>query len=197
MLISFRKRWYENTQDKICNSSLDLFKSTRLTLRYADSDDIEELMTVATRGVLTVAQVYDLEIPEEKIFIGAFIKILNLLPELKTLKMHSLSYYEPRILYSEELFISSSTEDTSKITNVCLEKMNEILRIFFSVGIMSLYGMSQKDCNDRLCLLCFRIPTVDDEMIRKLKRMINFEKLLFNYTIKRVADFIYIEWEEF
>ncbi|CAF4549079.1 unnamed protein product, partial [Rotaria sp. Silwood2] len=55
----------------------------------------------------------------------------------------------------------------------------------------------KEDCNDRLCLLCFRIPTVDDEMIRKLKRMINFEKLLFNYTIKRVADFIYIEWEEF
>ncbi|CAF2902024.1 unnamed protein product, partial [Rotaria sp. Silwood2] len=196
----YRKRCYENTQDKICNSSLDLSKSTRLTLRYTDSDDIEELMTVATRRVLTVAQVYDLEIPEEKIFIGALIKILNLLPEVNTLKIHSLSLYEPRILNSEELFIFSSTEDTSKITNVYLEKMNEIeefsflselcpymeylkvdyiKHMDFKFFLRYIFKKIKEDCNDRLCLLCFRIPTVDDEMIRKLKRMINFEKLLF------------------
>ncbi|CAF4289127.1 unnamed protein product, partial [Rotaria sordida] len=114
----YRKRWYENIQDKICNSFLDLSKSIRLTLKYIDSDDIENLLKVATRRILTVAQVYNLEIPKEKFFIGALIRIVNLLPEVNTLKIHSLSLYEPRMLNSKELFIFSSIEDTSKITNI-------------------------------------------------------------------------------
>ncbi|CAF4973866.1 unnamed protein product, partial [Rotaria sp. Silwood1] len=214
----YRKRWYENTQDKICNSSRDFSKSIRLTLKNVDSDDIEKLLTIATRRVLTVAQVYDLEIPKEKIFIGTLIEIVNLLPEINTLKIHSLSLYEPRMLNSEERCTFSSIKDTSKITNVYLEKMNEIeefsflselcpymesfkvdyiKHIDFKFVLRYIFKKIKEDCNDCLCVLCFRIPTVDDEMIRKLKRMINFEKILFNYTIKRVTDYIYIEWEEF
>ena len=52
--------------------------------------------------------------------------MVDLLPELNTLKIHSLSLYEPRMLNSEELITLSSLEDTSKITKVYLEKMNEI-----------------------------------------------------------------------
>ncbi|CAF3939938.1 unnamed protein product [Rotaria sp. Silwood2] len=197
----YRKRWYENTQDKICNCSRDLFKSTRLTLKYSDSDDNKKLVTIATKRILTVTQVYDLEILEEKYFIGALIKIINLLPE-------NVKF--------EERFIFSSIEDTSKITNVYLEKMNEIEEFSFlselcpymkslkvdyikymdvKFVLRYIFKKIKEDCNEHLCLLCLHIPTVDDEMIGKLKRMINFEKLLFNYTIKRVADHMYIEWE--
>ncbi|CAF1443219.1 unnamed protein product [Rotaria sordida] len=214
----YRKRWYENIQDKICNSFLDLSKSIRLTLKYIDSDDSEKLLKVATRRILTVAQVYNLEIPKEKFFIGALIRIVNLLPEVNTLKIHSLSLYEPRMLNSKELFMFSSIEDTSKITNVYLEKMNGIeefsfllelcpymksfkvdyiKHIDFKFVLRYIFKTIKEDCNDYLCLLCFRIPTVDDEMIRKLKRMINFEKILFNYTIRQISDYIYIEWKEF
>ncbi|CAF2573922.1 unnamed protein product [Rotaria sp. Silwood2] len=194
----YRKRWYENTQDKICNCSRDLFKSTRLTLKYSDSDDNKKLVTIATKRILTVTQVYDLEILEETYFIGALIKIINLLPE-------NVKF--------EERFIFSSIEDTSKITNVYLEKMNEIEEFSFlselcpymkslkvdyikymdvKFVLRYIFKKIKEDCNEHLCLLCLHIPTVDDEMIGKLKRMINFEKLLFNYTIKRVADHIFI-----
>ncbi|CAF1303611.1 unnamed protein product [Rotaria sordida] len=157
---------------------------------------------------------YDLEISKEKFFIGTLIKIVNLLLKVNTLKIHFLPLYEPRMLNSKELFIFSSIEDTSKITNVYLEKMNEIEEFSFLLELCPnmksfkvdyikhidlkfvlryIFKTITEDCNDYLCLLCFRIPTVHDEMIRKLKRMINFENFLFNYTIKHISDYTYIE----
>jgi hypothetical protein len=157
-----------------------------------------------------------LEIPEEKVHTSVLIEAVNLLPELNTLKIRSLSLYEPRMLNSEELITLSSTEDTSKITSVYLEKMNEIKEFYFLLELcpyMEYFKVDyikymdfkfvlryilkriKDDCNDYLCLLCFRIPTADDEMIKKLKRMIKLEKLLLNFTIERVVDNIYLEWE--
>jgi hypothetical protein len=154
-----------------------------------------------------------LEILSENVHSNVLLETVNSLPELNTLKIHSLSLYEPRMLNDEELIILSSIEDTSQITKVYLEKMNEIKELDFLFELCPhmeylkldyIKHMDFKfvfryiikhDCNDYLHLLCFRIPTAGDEMIIKLKRMIHFEKLLFNYTIKRVADNIYIEWK--
>jgi hypothetical protein len=202
-----RKRWYEYTQEKIYS------KSTRLTITHIYHD---ELVRRNTRRVLTIAQIYHLEIPEEKVPVSTLIEAVNLLPELETLKIHSLSLYEPRSLNSEELIILSSIEDTSQITKVYLETMNEIKefdfllelcpymvflkidyikRMDFKFLLRYIVKKIEDDGNDYLRLLCFRIPTADDEMIQKFKRMIRCEKLLFNFTIKRVADNIYLEWE--
>jgi len=43
------------------------------------------------------------------------------------------------------------------------------------------------DHNNHLQLLCFHVPTADDEIIKKL------EKITFNETIKRVMNYIYLE----
>ncbi|CAF2946029.1 unnamed protein product [Rotaria sp. Silwood2] len=104
----YRKRWYEN-----CNSIPDLTKFTRLTLTYILPDSLHESVIVDIKRVLTIAQVYHLEIPEENIFIGALIEALNLVPELNTLKIYSLSLYEPRNLSFEEYMILCSIEDIS------------------------------------------------------------------------------------
>jgi hypothetical protein len=45
------------------------------------------------------------------------------------------------------------------------------------------------DRNNHLRLLCFHVPTADDEMIKQL------EKKIFNCTIKRVMDYIYLEFK--
>ncbi|CAF3868515.1 unnamed protein product [Rotaria sp. Silwood1] len=50
------------------------------------------------------------------------------------------------------------------------------------------------DCNEHLRLLCFRVPTAD-ETIEKLNRMINLEKLPWNFKIKRIAENLYFEWK--
>ncbi len=43
-------------------------------------------------------------------------------------------------------------------------------------------------------LLSIRVSALDDKIIAQLIRMINSEKLLFNYTIKRILDHIYLQW---
>ncbi len=198
------------------NSSVEYSKSARLKLKYIDFDACEESMIIYTTRVLTIAQIYHMEIPEENVHIGALIQAVNLFPEVNTLKIHSLSLYEPRMLNSEELLILSSTEDTSKITKVYLEKMTEIGEFYFLLKLcpyMEYFRVDyikhtdfkfvlryiikklKDECNDYLHLLCFHIPTADDEMIKKLKTMIYSEKLLFNFTIKRVVDNIYLEWK--
>ncbi len=51
------------------------------------------------------------------------------------------------------------------------------------------------DSNDYLRSLCFQIPAADDQLIQNLKRMINSEKLLVDYTIRREFETIYFQWK--
>ncbi|CAF1310774.1 unnamed protein product [Rotaria sordida] len=47
--------------------------------------------------------------------------------------------------------------------------------------------------NHQLRLLCVHVRAIDDEMIEKLHKMIYFEQLLTNYTIKRISDDMYLQ----
>ncbi|CAF4684268.1 unnamed protein product, partial [Rotaria sp. Silwood2] len=87
----YRKRWYEYTHDKIINSSTDIFKSNRLILQYIFPDQFDELINIKIKRVLTVVQIYHLETLEEDISIDNLIQIINSLPDLISIKIHSLS----------------------------------------------------------------------------------------------------------
>jgi len=50
-------------------------------------------------------------------------------------------------------------------------------------------------CNHQLRLLCFSIQAADDQMIKTLQTMITFEKLLLDYTIKRIQKNVYLQWK--
>jgi hypothetical protein len=112
-----------------------------------------------------------------------------------------------RLIFTDILL---SREDTSKITKVYLEIMMEITDIYFLMilcpymnylkigfindmdGKLFLRQMLNKinsEHNKYLRLLCFRIPAADDNIIRKLK------KLIADYSIRRVCDKIYLQWK--
>ncbi|CAF1493698.1 unnamed protein product [Rotaria sordida] len=182
----YRKRWYEyDTQHKNVNST-QYSKSNRLTLTFVPSDECLELFIVDINRVLSLVQIYYLEIPKEKIFIGILLQIIDLLPELNSLKLHSLSLSEPRVLCEEEVDILTSTEDTRRINNMNVE-----------LFVQNILEKINAEHNDHLRLLCFHIPTADDEMIKKLHKMIDVKKLLSDYTIKRVQKNIYLQWKLF
>ncbi|CAF2855218.1 unnamed protein product [Rotaria sp. Silwood2] len=127
-----------------------------------------------------------MKISQENVDVRTLIEVLSLFTELTTLKIHSLSLHEPTMLNSEELFILFSTEDTSKVTKVYLEIMNDIedfnfllklcpymkyfkvdsiKRIDFKFVLRYIFQKIKDDINDNLRLLCCPIPTTDDEMI--------------------------------
>ncbi|CAF3684731.1 unnamed protein product [Rotaria sp. Silwood1] len=212
----YKKRWYEYIQDHILNSSVEYSKSTRLTIKYIDLYDFDEIIKMIMAHVLTIAQIYHLEISEENVYVNALIGIISLLPELTTLKIHSLSLHKPIVLGSKELFSNLSMNYTSKIRKVYLQTMYEIQefsillnlcpymeylkvdyteKMDFKFVLRYILKKIKYDCNEHLRLLCFRVPTADDETIIKLNRMINLEKLPWNFKIKRVAENLYFEWK--
>ncbi|CAF4840698.1 unnamed protein product, partial [Rotaria sp. Silwood2] len=92
-------------------------------------------MTINIIHILTVAQIYHLEISEENVHVAALIEAVSLLSELTTLKIHSLSLHESRTLNSEELLTLASMEDRSKITKVYLKMMNDIEEFYFPLEL--------------------------------------------------------------
>jgi hypothetical protein len=101
----------------------------------------------------------------------------------------------------------------NKITEVYLEQLNDFKELDFllelcgyvkHLHINSLPNINiesfireillriRGDSNE--CLLCLRIPTVDDQLIEKLKKIIDSNARLVDFTIKRVVDTIYLQW---
>ena len=79
--------------------------------------------------------IYHLEIAEEKIFIGLLIQIIDCLPLLGSIKIHSLSLYGSRNLTEKEIEIFSLIEGTSIITKVYLQNMIEFYDIHFLMAL--------------------------------------------------------------
>ena len=45
-----------------------------------------------------------------------------------------------------------------------------------------------------LCSLCLTIPNADEEIVHQLQKLIDSEKLLTNYMIKRICNNILLKW---
>jgi hypothetical protein len=62
--VSFRKRWYQ--QPNVDNTTIELIKSTLLSLSYIYTDQSYELIIMHIETILGVTQIHHLEISEEK-----------------------------------------------------------------------------------------------------------------------------------
>jgi hypothetical protein len=61
--------------------------------------------------------------------------------------------------------------------------------------VRQMLNIINSEHNQYLRLLCFCVPAADDKIIRKLEKMINTEKLIVDYSIKRVCNRIYLQWK--
>ncbi|CAF5059390.1 unnamed protein product [Rotaria sp. Silwood1] len=211
----YKERWYEyDTQHKIRNFSNKCSKSMRIVLMSFTAEQDFDLLSENIRHVLTVAQIYHLKI-SNKLFNGALIELLYLLPELDSLQISSISLSHWRYLSVDEVELDSISKK-SRITKVCLDKMFTIEEINFLIEICPhmtylkvnfinnidtelfvrfiLTEMIRKS-NYQLRLLSFHVAAASDETIEKLIKMIDYEKLLLNYKIQRIFENIYLQWK--
>ncbi|CAF5174154.1 unnamed protein product, partial [Rotaria sp. Silwood1] len=87
----YKERWYEyDTQHKIRNFFNKCSKSMRIVLMSFTAEQDFDLLSENIRHILTVAQIYHLKI-SNKLFNGALIELLYLLPELDSLQISSIS----------------------------------------------------------------------------------------------------------
>ena len=89
--VPFDLGWYDYVQGNIFNCFIEFEKSTQLTVVNSGRDYLYAIITIDIRRILSIAQVYHLEITGKMVFTGELIKLVNILPELDTSKIHSLS----------------------------------------------------------------------------------------------------------
>jgi hypothetical protein len=163
--------------------------------------------------VITELQITHLIIECPNIFIGVLIELLLLLPNLDSLKVYSLSLLKPRCLLKAEVAILRLILVNNNITKVNLERINELAEVQFLIDLCPRMQYFEVNCSNEIdfkllvrfilmktnrCIshlrtLCLSNKEANDEMIKGLQVMINFEQLLHDYTITFIDKKIYIQ----
>jgi hypothetical protein len=156
--------------------------------------------------ILPIIKIYHLKICMQ-ISNDLLIKILPSFIYLDSLTLSSL--------FLSRNFDKNKTIQCDSITKIYLEIFNDINELNFLMKIspqmiyLKIHRINniniqtflryilrkiQNESNIYLRLLSIRVSTIDDKIIAQLIQMINSEKLLSNYTIKRCLDHIYLHW---
>jgi hypothetical protein len=105
--VSRRKRSYE--QPNVDNTKIELTKSIRLSISYISPDEYYELIIRNITIILSATSIYHLEISQKQILIDIIIQITNVLSQVTTMKLHSLSLDQAEYSETEELLVFPST----------------------------------------------------------------------------------------
>jgi hypothetical protein len=165
--------------------------------------------------VSTTTTIYHLELCRQ-VHIRTLIKILDNLPSLDSLKIYSLLILKPKRLSSKEKQYISVITETNQITKIYLEKLKTFEEIFSLIDLFPqmkylqigftnnihiqlfiqniLKKILNKSSNLQLRSLCLCTPLADDHIVKNIQNIIDQEKLIFDYRIKRVWNDIYLQW---
>ena len=202
----FRNRWYN-----YINSFIEY---SQLTIKYVYSNEPVDILLKHIQRILNLTQIYHLNI-EQEISIERLMQIIHLLPDLMTFKLNSLTFYRS-IIFNNQVFPTTfSIEHAKQIKYVYLEKTHQIQDIDFLMSICLRMEYLNVECikdmnmklflkhilnvinnnHHHLRLLCIYITTADEQIIKQLKKMIDDEKLLSDYTIHRELYHVYLKWK--
>ncbi|CAF4103996.1 unnamed protein product [Rotaria sp. Silwood2] len=212
----YSERWYDDIKHDIVNCSVEHSTFTNLTIEYIPNYIFEGVMFKAIERVLTITRIYHLEIHQRKISIPVLIQIINLLPDIITLKIYSLSTDETEELNVKELLILCSMKETSKISKVYLEEIADIQQLDFIFTLcpyMEYFKVNRiniMDAQSFLCTilkkinrnnyhslrsLCFDVPTTYDQIVKNIEEIITCEKLLFHTKVQCILNTVYLQWK--
>ncbi len=168
------------------------------------------------KHVLIITQIYHLEILEKNFPLSLLIQVVNLLPNITTLKIHSLPTIETIRITFDDFSLLRSINKTSKITKVYLEEIGDVRQLkyvfmlcpyieyfkverIYVIDIKSFLGIFFKEISEYhiyyLHSLCFHVQTSDDQIVENIEKMIKYEKILVHFTIKRILDTVYLQWK--
>ena len=147
--------------------------------------------------------------------IGIFLKIMHLLPHLDSLDVLSLPNIQPNSVSDNYVEMHQfATPIDNKIINVNLNKIIYIEQVhfflylcpsieYFQVNIskhmdfkmLLRFILTQANTyNFYLRFLCLGIKNGNEDMLQQLQKLIDSEKLLSNYMIKRIGNYICLKW---
>ncbi|CAF1433326.1 unnamed protein product [Rotaria sp. Silwood1] len=210
----YKKRWYEFINvDRKSNMKPATLLSVQYIPFYEYVDDLLDQIFC----IRSITSIYHLEFCQTEIFIGSLMRIIRMLPNLDSLKIWSVLLPQSTCLSIKDRKFLRHIKYTNKITKVYLEKnLTKFEEVLFIIDLFPRMKYLQVSCTSFINiqlfiqailikirnkskryhrLLAFCISTASDEMVKTLQKMIDCQKLLFNYTIKRVYDTIYLQWK--
>ena len=151
-----------------------------------------------------------------EMFTGTLIKLVQLLPNLDSLKLSSFPFLQLSCLSAENTQKLLLVSTANKITKMSFEGMHDFEQVYFVLFLclriqylevrctkytnldILLRFILMKNCNfiPYLSSLCLYVPNADDKLVYKLQKFTDFEKLLNEYTIKRFGDNIQLHWKK-
>jgi hypothetical protein len=229
----FRKRWFDyyelantdrrlnqstehdvmSNQQSINKSSTKLTRTVQLSIHRVFSG-IDQPFIDKYKTVFDAVQFTDLNIDYPRISDETLIKILQLLPNLDSLKLSSLQLAQPDCSDDNLAEMRFPTTIHNKITKVCHENTTDMGQVVFLLSLCRCMQHFQIDVSKSMDLdallriilikagtfvlqlrsLCLCIPNASEDIIHQLKNLIESERLLFNYMIKRSGNNILFKW---
>ncbi|CAF2683208.1 unnamed protein product [Rotaria sp. Silwood2] len=198
-------------------SNNTLFSHLHLTVEGPPTVEYYRLVQGYICSIAALVQFTSLHIDLCHFSISILIQFLNMLPNLDSLTITSEFPEKAKILSKEQINMFHFVSSNNKITKVNLEQMTELDQIHIIMDLcfhmcdlqvkcrnifdgkwLIRYVINKRNTNfiPHLCSICLWISEANDEMMSNLQIIIDIEKLIDNYTIKRICDKIYLRWNE-
>ncbi|CAF1154672.1 unnamed protein product [Adineta steineri] len=191
------------------------FQSVDLIIKYWDFNRYENSILYNVIPILKMTKITHLNIQNEQFFIGLFVNLLRMLPDLESLELKTLStkdYNSSPYVY-ENIFNSLSANN--KITKILLTCANDFKQIQFFIDLCPYIQYFEIYCSNdtnieslvrlilmdnlklipNLNILCLSIPTANDKLVDELHKVLKPMNLYANYMVKRLLDKIHIQWK--
>lgn len=193
---------------------MDISKlSSQLTIKNCHFEEYEECFIDYIQSISSLAKTTSLYIEFTYFSIEVLIQFLHLLPNLGSLIIIFKKSNQIKQLTEKQISLIHTISNMNKITKINLEEMFDINHIEILLNLCPQMQDFQIQCTNymdlqtiiRLILLkrksnlsslCFSITKSDEIMVKNIQTMIYSEKLLVNYTIHRIHDRIYLQWEK-
>jgi hypothetical protein len=197
------------------SSALSIVDSTLHILRFPTTTTDKSFFDII-RPILLTAPINKINIKCNEIFIGILIELIRLLPNLDTLEVKSLSMIRPRCLSIEEATHFRLVSNSNRITHVILNQITELAEVQFLIDLcprMKQLMVSGSDGVDPetilrfifmkniksipdLYFLWFPMPKSSENIIEKLQKMINVEKLCQKFKMKQMGHLVALVWKK-
>jgi hypothetical protein len=204
-----------STESQNDQYNIQTFQFAEVIVNCLAFEEYNALILNNMDSIFIMTQITHLNIKTDHLFIGLFIKLLRMLPDLDSLKLKSLSLMDSNDLSEGDKNTFHLLSDISKVTKVTLTCITELTQVQFLIDLCPRMQYLEVCCSSNidmrslvsfilmknfksihhLNVLRLTIPTANDKMVEELQRMINFENVNHDYTIKRAIDKIDLKWK--
>ncbi|CAF1381646.1 unnamed protein product [Rotaria sordida] len=199
------------------NSSIRLIPTIQLSINGNSSDEKNHLFIDKFKSIFSTTYFTRLNINCKNISIEQFVKIIHLLSNLDSLKISYVPIIQLDWLFDNDRETCFTTSIKNKITKVNLIKMIDIEQMHLLLYLYRPIQYFQIDLPKNMNLqmivrfiiikssiytpyfncLCLSIPNFNEDSIEQLEKLIESEKLLFNYRIKCICGNVLLKWNRF